>query len=1263
MSRRCTFVPFLFVVCTAVLADSASASDLWVDVTPAPAGTPLLVDVQDVAGGVAIDVSLAGFYVEDRSMAGSGYSMLEIPGCGGKGVVGEPRMPFKTVLIPVPNGPAATLSILTSASSVAMSGATVMPQQAPEPDCGGSSSDFSLDAKVYGADRWFPSEAARIAGDVVVRGQRFLLVEVSPLAFNPARKEILARTDLRLTVNLAGAVDGGAERRKAARRSDLFPTFATLEGLPEPKAIPVGIEYLIIADDPLLGAIGPLADWKRRKGLTVEIVPMSTIGTTSSQLKAFLQDRYDTDPDLTYVLFAGDHPAVPSEDVGGMVTDLYYSCLDGTDYFPDIVTGRIAVQTVTDCENVVDKILTFERDTVPGAWHGDYLMAAYLQGGCQAERFFFETGTHAMHFIRDQVGMGIHTAATSDSLGCNPYYWREDATWYPHRFPGYSGQAVPQADADLITGASQSTQDISVAINGGVSLVQHRDHGGQTGWGDPPFYNSNVSALANGAMTPVVYSINCLTGTFNMSGDCFAEAFLKKYPGGAVGVMAATDVSYSGHNDLLVHGSYDSFWDGYDTDDGGNIYPHSFRPAEAYLYGKYYMYHWQGDGSITQLEFELFHWHGDPEMRVFTAVPVVPNVVVEPTIPVGSPSLAVTVDAEGAMVAVTRDGALLGRAEVAGGVAVVAFEPAPDSPATLDVVVTGHNLVPWQGTVEVIVPEGPWLAHRFHLCDDSNGNGDGIVNPGETIIVPVSVENIGAESGTGLTGVLSSGSAACVVSDPAADFPDVAAGAIVQTLPDHFAITMGGSTPNGHVETLTLNWSASGGYSGSTLFSMPVCEPLSISDVSVDFVGNASAVLTWTTNVPASSRVVYGETVPPALVVEDGDLKTSHMIELTDLDACTDHHVEVVSSSPDCYTTVDDNGGGYYGFTTTAGTVILVDSTDPPLAIPDNTSTGVSSTVVALSPYDVIDINVLINITHTYAGDLDLFLIGPDGSSVELSSDNGGSGDNFTDTLFDDEAATSVTAGIAPFTGSFRPEQPLSAFNGQPASGAWIFKAVDDAGADTGTIDGWQLQLTVNEPCDAIGLIFRDGFEGGTRLSGRAPRPDSQVSRKSPPVVSPAGLFLRDYWRAAEPAASSFAAADPASAPVPAAVPVPAPAAARIPDAVPALARARTSHQLFGCAQRCTAPRRGFLSLEVLNVPQSTPPRPELRKHTWPQHLVALAAKPGEKYGLELAFGLVVLLRVLAAGALAGRFGAFVDIAADRTLPADGLVAFEDGAL
>jgi subtilisin-like proprotein convertase family protein len=1087
MNHRLVFGLLAIIVCFAVCATPTAAMERWVDLSPASAGTPPTVDVREVVDGIAVDVDLAGFYAEERTSARGIFTVLEVPQFGSQGAVGEPELPFRTVLIPVANGPAASLTVIDADASIALSGVTIMPRQAPAPDCGKIESGFVVDDKAYAADRWFPAEVARIADDVVVRGQRFLVVEVRPLAFNPVREDVIVRPNLRLKIKLTGEVDVAAESLKAARRSALFPTEVDLDASSAPEAVPSGVEYLIISDDALESAFEPLADWKRKKGMTVEIVPMSAIGgTTHVAVKSYLQTRYDSDPDLTYVLLGGDYPTIPSESFshpysGTYVTDLGFSCLDGSDYFPDVVMSRIAVQNPSDCQNVISKILAWDRDVVPGAWHGDYLMAAYLQDSndynCDADRWFFETGTHAMHYIRDQVGMGVHTAATSSNFSCSPYDWRPDS--YPHRFSGYSGQSVPSADADLITSASQSTVDIASAINGGVSIVQHRDHGGETGWGDPPFYNSNVAALANGDMTPIVYSINCLTGKFNYSSDSFAEALMNKYPGGAVGVMAATQVSYSGYNDLLAHGAYDGFWDDYDPADGGNVYPHSFRPAEAYLYGKYYMYNWEGASTYTELTFGLFHWHGDPEMRAYTAVPVAPSVTTDPTIPVGSSTLAVVVDVDGALVAVTDNGVLIGRAFASGGVAVVDLVPPPDTPTTLDVVVSGHNLVPWQGTVEVVVPVGPWMTHRGHLCDDSAGNGDGIANPGETIVLPVTVENIGADDGTGISGVLGSGSPHVTVVDSLATFPDAAAGAQVQSLPNHFSTTVNPAAPNGHVATLSLDWAASGGFSGSTLFSMPVCELLVISDVTVDFVGNASAMLAWTTNVPATSRLVYGDTVPPAQVIEDIGLTTSHVVGLTGLDACTDYFFEVASTSPGCYTTVDDNSGGFFGFTTTAGTVIVVDSSDTPLAIPDNAPAGVSSTVVASSPYDVVDVNVLVNITHTYTGDLDLYLIGPDGTSVELSTDNGGSGDNFTDTLFDDGAATSVTAGSAPFTGSFQPEQPLAALNGQPASGEWIFKVVDDAGSDLGTVDNWQLQLTVNEPCNLVGMIFSDGFEGG----------------------------------------------------------------------------------------------------------------------------------------------------------------------------------------
>jgi subtilisin-like proprotein convertase family protein len=112
---------------------------------------------------------------------------------------------------------------------------------------------------------------------------------------------------------------------------------------------------------------------------------------------------------------------------------------------------------------------------------------------------------------------------------------------------------------------------------------------------------------------------------------------------------------------------------------------------------------------------------------------------------------------------------------------------------------------------------------------------------------------------------------------------------------------------------------------------------------------------------------------------------------------------------------------------------------------------------------NVNDVNVTLDITHTWTSDLDIYLIGPDGARVELTTDNGGSGDNYTNTTFDDEAATPITAGSAPFTGSFRPEGSLAIFDGINPNGLWFLEVTDDAGSDTGTLNSWSITLTTGE--------------------------------------------------------------------------------------------------------------------------------------------------------------------------------------------------------
>ncbi len=108
----------------------------------------------------------------------------------------------------------------------------------------------------------------------------------------------------------------------------------------------------------------------------------------------------------------------------------------------------------------------------------------------------------------------------------------------------------------------------------------------------------------------------------------------------------------------------------------------------------------------------------------------------------------------------------------------------------------------------------------------------------------------------------------------------------------------------------------------------------------------------------------------------------------------------------------------------------------------------------------ITDVNVTFDIDHTYDADLNLTLVSPAGTRVKLFGDLGGSGDNFRNTTLDDEAATSIAAAAAPFTGTFRPQNPLSAFDGEVSAGKWTLEITDDATGDTGVLKSWSISIT-----------------------------------------------------------------------------------------------------------------------------------------------------------------------------------------------------------
>ncbi len=112
-------------------------------------------------------------------------------------------------------------------------------------------------------------------------------------------------------------------------------------------------------------------------------------------------------------------------------------------------------------------------------------------------------------------------------------------------------------------------------------------------------------------------------------------------------------------------------------------------------------------------------------------------------------------------------------------------------------------------------------------------------------------------------------------------------------------------------------------------------------------------------------------------------------------------------------------------------------ATDTPLSIPDNNSTGVTSSIAVTDAGTVATLHVTVAIDHTWSGDLKLTLVGPGGFTRVLRDRIGGDADDIRTTFSVPDAA------------------------GRGAAGTWQLKVTDTAGADVGVLETWSLRISL----------------------------------------------------------------------------------------------------------------------------------------------------------------------------------------------------------
>jgi subtilisin-like proprotein convertase family protein len=152
--------------------------------------------------------------------------------------------------------------------------------------------------------------------------------------------------------------------------------------------------------------------------------------------------------------------------------------------------------------------------------------------------------------------------------------------------------------------------------------------------------------------------------------------------------------------------------------------------------------------------------------------------------------------------------------------------------------------------------------------------------------------------------------------------------------------------------------------------------------------------------------------------------------------------------------------------------IVTIPSTDVPRGIPDP-GTVISTLSVTENAF-IRDLNVHLDITHPRPADLEVYLVGPDGTRVLLFRDvprpvNGQrpAGENFIGTVLDDGAQIAITdsanGATPPFSGSWVPEQRLNVFNGKNARGTWQLVVTDRRAGPPGNerqaIERWSIEI------------------------------------------------------------------------------------------------------------------------------------------------------------------------------------------------------------
>lgn len=476
-------------------------------------------------GSVIIELSLTKIDTTAILIGGQSYYKISIPEGHSPLHKGEPDLPVITKNIIIPDGMQCSVSIeeesfLDYDMNIVPSKGSIMRNI----DWYSVPYTFS---DVYNSDTFYPSEIIKTSDSYMIRNIQGRSIEICPFRYNAVSQKLRIYNHIKLKVcfsnsNERNENNGYNKQINQHFKPILQHQFINYDYCFENQLSQNGVQndsirsinetsakMLVISCDSFATEMRNFIIHKNNLGLPTTIVKMSDVGTTANDVKTYIQNTYNNDNNLTYVLLVGDATHIPSPIINYFVnisygdsvfipgaSDPIYSLVSGNDNIPDLVIGRFSAETKQDVRTMVSRVIHYENELGSNWFHNSIGIASEEQSGTINAHGYYESDWQHMRNIRTNLLLGH----------------------YSNVYEFYDG-----SHGLMDAPGNPSTSSIIATINDGASLINYIGHGEYDRWYTGNFQNYHVDLLNNVFKLPFVYSVACNVGAFNNNSLCFAE--------------------------------------------------------------------------------------------------------------------------------------------------------------------------------------------------------------------------------------------------------------------------------------------------------------------------------------------------------------------------------------------------------------------------------------------------------------------------------------------------------------------------------------------------------------------------------------------------------------------------------------------------------------------------------------------------------------------------------------------------------------------